>query len=348
MAMRNLIRLCAFFFLLVLPACGKAPVVSAPGSSQPSNLPPETVVRNIPLAVLDKPSAEISGMAWYGDWLILLPQYPKRLSSVPGGSLYGVSKEDILAYLDGKVSQPLLPREIPIVDSGIEKSIKGFEGFEAIAFFGNRVYLAIESNPGGRMQGYIISGTIDPNLSGIELDPASMKAIDPQANLSNLTDEAILVTADEVLTFYEANGAQVNPNPIAHRFDHSLNPLTPVRMPNLEYRLTDSTPPDDHGRFWVINYFYPGDKKLLPAKNPLSEKFPLGATHRNHPQVEQLVEMLYQHGQVSLVDRAPLRLQLADDGEARNWEGIARLDERGFLLVTDSFPATILGFTGYP
>jgi len=30
--------------------------------------------------------------------------------------------------------------------------------------------------------------------------------------------------------------------------------------------------------------------------------------------------------------------------DARNWEGIVRLDNRGFLLATDKFPTTILGF----
>ena len=35
-------------------------------------------------------------------------------------------------------------------------------------------------------------------------------------------------------------------------------------------------------------------------------------------------------------------------GVARNWEGIARLEGRGFLLVTDQFPDTILAFVPYP
>jgi len=39
-------------------------------------------------------------------------------------------------------------------------------------------------------------------------------------------------------------------------------------------------------------------------------------------------------------------LKLADDGQSRNWEGIAMLDQRGFLLVTDQHPNTILAFVG--
>lgn len=43
----------------------------------------------------------------------------------------------------------------------------------------------------------------------------------------------------------------------------------------------------------------------------------------------------------------PIQLQLID-GVSRNWEGLVRLDERGFLLITDEFPETILAFVAKP
>ncbi len=43
-------------------------------------------------------------------------------------------------------------------------------------------------------------------------------------------------------------------------------------------------------------------------------------------------------------DRAPIQLTLVDEATVRNWEGIARLDGRGFLIATDTYPATILAF----
>jgi hypothetical protein len=39
-------------------------------------------------------------------------------------------------------------------------------------------------------------------------------------------------------------------------------------------------------------------------------------------------------------------LQLSDEA-ARNWEGVVRLEDRGFLLVTDTFPRTLLGFVPF-
>jgi len=49
-----------------------------------------------------------------------------------------------------------------------------------------------------------------------------------------------------------------------------------------------------------------------------------------------------------LTDSAPIQLTLLSDGTARNWEGVAKLDDRGFLLATDKFPDTILAFVQQP
>lgn len=111
-------------------------------------------------------------------------------------------------------------REIPLVAPGV-KDIAGFEGFESIAFAGNRVFLTIETKPGA-MLAYVVSGTIQPDLSELRLDVAHRTAIPPQAVISNLSDEALLVAGKRIVTLYEANGAAVNPSPVAHLFDFSL------------------------------------------------------------------------------------------------------------------------------
>jgi hypothetical protein len=56
------------------------------------------------------------------------------------------------------------------------------------------------------------------------------------------------------------------------------------------------------------------------------------------------VEFRYTNAQISSTSRAPIQLELREDGRARNWEGLVRLDQRGFLLMTDKYPETILGF----
>ncbi len=49
-------------------------------------------------------------------------------------------------------------------------------------------------------------------------------------------------------------------------------------------------------------------------------------------------------GSITLTGAPPIQLKLAEGQVARNWEGLVRLDGRGFLLATDSFPETILAF----
>ena len=39
----------------------------------------------------------------------------------------------------------------------------------------------------------------------------------------------------------------------------------------------------------------------------------------------------------------PIQIEL-DEKASRNWEGIVRLDDRGFLVATDKYPEMILGF----
>ncbi len=308
--------------------------------------PREHKVRSIPLAgKLKNEWAEVSGLAWYRDHLIILPQYPDRFSSEADGRIFAISKERLRAFLDGNSSAPILPREITFVAVGVEERIKGFEGYEAIAFKGNRVFMSIESKPGEQMMGCLISGEIAPDLSAIRLNPESLREMPPQAHLENMSDEALLVVKDRVVSLYEANGVNINPNPSAYIFDLSLRALGTISFPRIEYRITDATSPDSEGRFWVINFLYPGDRaKLKPAPDAWAATYGLGPTHSRSATVERLVEFRYTDTQILATHRAPIQLELLEDGRARNWEGVVRLDQRGFLLMTDRYPETILGF----
>ena len=53
------------------------------------------------------------------------------------------------------------------------------------------------------------------------------------------------------------------------------------------------------------------------------------------------------HSGIPLVDRPFVQVELPSD-EARSREGVACLDSRGFLLVTDKFPSTTLAFVSGP
>jgi hypothetical protein len=119
-------------------------------------------------------------------------------------------------------------------------------------------------------------------------------------------------------------------------------------MPHIEYRLTDATPLDRQGRFWAIDVFYAGERSLRTEDDPLSMAFGEGKTHSQLDIVERLIELQYSPDGITLTGTPPIQLQLVGRNRPRNWEGLARLDEIGFLMVTDKWPETILGFIANP
>jgi hypothetical protein len=330
--------------VLALAACSVARPVATPNPGAPAEAP----VRVIPLAApLDTARAEISGLAWHGDDLVLLPQYPDRF-----GGLFALRRQSILDFLDGPAAGPLVPRLVPLDEDGIPYRVGGYEGYESIAFVGDRMFLTIETHRGlpgiGAMLGYIVAGQIAADGSSASLNAMTRMEIPAQAGLDNTADEAMTVVDGRLVTFYEANGATVNPRPIAHVFEPGtarLSAAPPMTMTALEYRLTDATPAGPDGRFWVINYLFPGDRdKLKPAADPFVARFGAGATHAACSQVERLVELRASRGRIERTDAPPVQLMLLNCATARNWEGLAELPGRGFLLATDQHPETILAF----
>jgi len=149
--------------------------------------------------------------------------------------------------------------------------------------------------------------------------------------------------------------------PIAHVYGLDLSEQGVVRFPNIEYRITDATELDEAGYFWAINYFYPGDEeKYQPFRpEPLALTFGAGPSHAKLDTVERLVEFQLTEDGIKLTGKPPIQLSLIGaslvllgesiaDQISRNWEGIVRLDDRGFLLATDKFPNTLLGFVAEP
>lgn len=295
-----------------------------------------------PVAVRE---AELSGLAWHGETLILLPQYPE-LFGAGDGALFALPKADILPYLDSAAPTPLEPAPVSLSAPGLKESIANFQGFESIAFNGDQVFMTIEAGEGTDMHGYIVSGEISAGENEITLDTSNVVEIPMAFPSDNHSDEAMLIMDNSILTFFEINGADLNPAPIAHVFDFNLNPQGAISSPNLEYRLTDAAA-ESGNDFWVINYFFPGDTDLATGNDPFVGMYGEGATHARQDQVERLVKMTYSPNGIALANSAPVQLTL-DGDVARNIEGLALLDDRGFLLVTDKFPSTMLMFVEKP
>ena len=59
--------------------------------------------------------------------------------------------------------------------------------------------------------------------------------------------------------------------------------------------------------------------------------------------MERLIEFIIKDDKLMLTNKKPINLIL-EDGKSRNWEGIVRYGESGFLIATDKHPRMILAY----
>lgn len=302
----------------------------------------EVPVRALPLAGgPEVAEREISALAWYRDRLVLLPQYPE-LFPLEGGALFAIPRTRIEAFLDGG-GGPIEADSIPFSAPGLAELFPGFDGFEAIAFAGERVFVTIETRRDSEATvGWLLAGEVVGEGEAVVIDPAQHVRLPAQNDLPNTGYEAMVIHDDRVLVLYETNG-EVNPNPRALSFDHSLVPRGELALDRIEYRVTDATEAEADGTFWVSNYHWPG-APWQPGACALTERYGQGKSHRRCSTVERLVQLQIADGRIRPTPRPPILLELVDDDHARNWEGLVRLPGRGFLLMTDEHPTSILGF----
>jgi len=302
-------------------------------------------------------NSEISGMSWYNDNLILVPQYPEKK-----GAIYSLQKKDILAYINkvekNKNPRPLSPKAISITTQYWE-ILDGYEGYEAIVIDSKtgESWLTIEFEPEESFPySIIVKGQLNKDMTSLTIDPIDyssylIQKISSQSKVTNMAEEAlVLVPAEEmnkrqIISIHEANGVEGQKLISAFIFSNDLKNNKAVEMPRIPYRITDATEINSDGRFWVINCFYQGDRCLSVLKDGLIQFYNInqGKSHQRNLFVERLVELQYKNGKISLSNTKPIQLELKDD-ESRNWEGIVRLEEKGFLLITDKFPKTMLAF----
>lgn len=305
---------------------------------------------------LDGPAAdasmEFSGLAWWGDRLILLPQYPDR-----AGGAFVLERASLLDRLTGNLTEPLRPVPIPFEDGGLRTLIPGFEGYEAIVIDGDEVFALVEARHRKHMRGWLVGGGISKDGNRIIMNPGSRVRLDPPVQLRNMAFEALALyrgpdqDTGELIVLFEANGRNVHPNATGLRFTKDLRPRGTVPMAPLEYRLTDVTPPDANGHAWGLNIFWTGEAELLApaAESP-------GTRPNTTRNLARLVPLRFS---AKRIESAGSIVSLWQGIIPSNWEGIVPLDMagaflsdgrplKGFLIVTDTYPVTRLGFVALP
>ena len=262
--------------------------------------------------IITNPKQEISGMDWYNDNLFLLPENL-------GGYLFMVKKNEIQKQLSLKKGS-IKPIKTIFNTPDYSKSIPGFDGFEAIAFYENSIYVTIEADENGEMVGYIAWGNIDPISYEITILEKNIQKISTPIQIDNLSYESIIRHENNLLLLYDFSSKK-------------------IKGPNIEYRITDATKVRKN-KFWAINYYWPGDKKNL---KPSLDKLSNNKKTNSDQTIERLVEFKIKRNSISLTRKKPINLIL-EKGNSRNWEAIVRFGDSGFLIATDKYPRMILAY----
>ena len=291
-----------------------------------------TSIQEIKLkGLITDPKQEISGMDWYNNNLFLLPENL-------GGYLFTVTKNEVQNQL-ASIKEVIEPTKTIFNTPNYSKIIPGFDGFEALAFEGDNVYVTIEAGQNDMMTSYIVWGSINPNSYEITIPESNIKKFDTPIQIDNMSYESIIYHKNNLLLMYEANGSNLRKNP--YQLSVSLNDfsMNKIKGSNIEYRITDATKVKKN-KFWAINYYWPGDKKSL---NPGIDKLSKDKKANSSKTIERLVEFKIKKNRISLTNKKPIELTL-EEGASRNWESIVRFGRSGFLIATDKHPRMILAF----
>ncbi len=300
----------------------------------------EKEIKTIPLeGQITNPKKEISGLDWYKNNLFLLPENLE-------GYIFIISKIELIKSIKSKKPVSILPLKKKFDTPNFSVLIPGFEGFESISFYKNNFIVTIEAKHNKLMKSYIAWGEINPKTLELRIPKDNLLYIKTPMQINNMTYESSLIYKKDVIFFYEANGKNLQKNITQPKFSLENKSFSDIKFPNIEYRITDVTKLDKNNKFWGINYFWPGDEKhLIPANDLLIKDDEVGTSHSLSKTVERLVEFQIIKNEIIITETKPIQLKL--DKNSRNWEGIVRLDNEGFIIVTDKYPKMILAFVEY-
>ena len=348
------LRMCKKSLLLLkLFSCFSVLAMQSAIVSANTALLPE--ITPIPLTLsgpLTKNTSEISGLTWCGDHLYLVPQYTDFYQANQH-FIYRLSKSDINAHLEAILSEqstnPLQPKPIVVNNAQLLEEIPGYDGLEAMVCANDQVFLAIELDRAGKREATVIARAVwqrqgvDEQLT-IERISATLPSFH---RINNMANESLLLMGETLLSLSEVNRAGRGQAVEAHRLALDLTVLANTEFVEIPYRITDATELDDNNRFWVANYLYRGDSHLRVKEDRFASRFGVGASHKGSDVVERLIELQWLFDKVTITDTPPIYLKLTP-GTGRNWEGLVRLSDQGFLAATDKFPHTLLVFIPVP
>ena len=274
--------------------------------------------KEIPLGglVTDR-KQEISGMTIHRNNVILLPE---NLN----GYYFYIPFIEITNTLN--TGDTILPVQKTLTTRKLKERYPGLDGFEAIAFNGDDVYIMIEVRIDGKMAGLLIWGSIIPPTMEIDIPEENLMLIKPPAQIDNFSFESLTITDGQLIMIYETNGHKTINRPFQYVVNLDDMSINKTPFPHTDFRLTDATSVIDN-KFWMINYYWTGDKETLGVPNDVG--------------IERLVEFKLGYNGIERSNSEYITLDNLDD--PHNWEGLVRFGN-GFLICTDKWPRMVLGY----
>ena len=260
---------------------------------------------------------EISGMTTYKDNLILLPE---NLN----GYYFYIPFDEIMNTL--RTGDKILPVQKTFTTRKLKERYPGLDGFEAIAFNGDNVYIMVEVRMGDKMAGLLLWGTITPSTMEIDIPEENVMLISTPVQIDNFSFESLTIINGQLIMLYETNGWRTISKPFQYVVNLEDMSLNKTPFPHMDFRITDATSVVDN-KFWAINYYWTGDKEVLGVKDTIG--------------IERLVE--FKLGSTGITRSTSNYITLQNTEFPHNWEGLVRFND-GFLICTDKWPKMILGY----
>jgi hypothetical protein len=292
------------------------PAEGAGTQTQDALTPAVVEVTPLPIDLTGKPAgprAELIGMAWYSDTLILLPRIPNFYTPEGHYAVLGISRRAVQDFLRGASSNRLQPISIPLFLPAIPANQLPDLELRSVAFSGAQVFLTAQiTTP--IIATLLMQGQVSPGLGKISLVNSIQIPSPIQGNSSSIFGPAVLVAGKRVVLFTEMNGTYNNPSSSASLFDFSLISQGKISFPFLESHLMSVTSPDTQGSFWVLNCIYPSeDQAVLPP-------------------AERLVEFHFTEFGIERTESRPISIKRSSPS-SHCATGLEKFGNQGFLVI---------------
>jgi len=161
---------------------------------------------------------EISGMDWYYDNLILLPE---NLN----GYAFVIKKTEIDSRINKIDTTAIRPQKIKFNTPDYKNTVPGFDSFESIAFRGYEVYVTIEIKFDDSMSCLLARGHIDERSLEITIPEQTLTTLTVPSYVDNMSFESLIINKDRIIALFEANGDSLVEKPHALSINLSGNDI---------------------------------------------------------------------------------------------------------------------------